>query len=40
MALLPILVYPDPRLHTVARAVQTVDDRIRRLASEHAGNHV
>ena len=34
MALLPILVYPDPRLHTVARAVQTVDDRIRRLASD------
>ncbi len=34
MALLPILVYPDPRLHTVARPVQTVDDRIRRLASD------
>jgi peptide deformylase len=34
MALLPILVYPDPRLHTVARAVTAVDDRIRRLASD------
>ena len=34
MVLLPILVYPDPRLHTVARPVQAVDDRIRRLASD------
>jgi peptide deformylase len=34
MALLPILVYPDPRLHTVARPVQAVDDRIRQLASD------
>ena len=29
MALLPILSYPDPRLHTVAQAVKAVDDRIR-----------
>src|SRR5574344_592118 len=29
MALLPILCYPDPRLHTVARPVAQVDDRIR-----------
>lgn len=29
MALLPILSYPDPRLHTVARPVQQVDARIR-----------
>lgn len=29
MALLPILRYPDPRLHTVARPVAQVDDRIR-----------
>lgn len=29
--LLPILCYPDPRLHTVARPVQSVDDRIRQL---------
>lgn len=29
MALLPILCYPDPRLHKVARPVAQVDDRIR-----------
>src|SRR5574344_539319 len=29
MALLPILCYPDPRLHTVARPVAQVDARIR-----------
>ncbi|PZO13944.1 MAG: peptide deformylase [Burkholderiales bacterium] len=29
--LLPILCYPDPRLHTVARPVKSVDDRIRQL---------
>ena len=29
MALLPILCYPDPRLHTVAKPVQQVDARIR-----------
>ncbi len=29
--LLPILRYPDPRLHTVARPVAQVDDRIRTL---------
>jgi peptide deformylase len=34
MALLPILVYPDPRLHTVARPVAEVDDRIRRLVDD------
>ena len=34
MALLPILSYPDPRLHTVAQAVKAVDDRIRGLISE------
>ena len=31
MALLPILRYPDPRLHTVARPVAEVNDRIRQL---------
>src|SRR5262245_28837980 len=31
MSLLPILRYPDPRLHTVAKPVVTVDERIRRL---------
>ena len=30
-SLLPILRYPDPRLHTVAKPVQAVDDRIRSL---------
>jgi peptide deformylase len=34
MALLPILRYPDPRLHTVARPVAAVDERIRRLAAD------
>jgi peptide deformylase len=34
MACLSILRYPDPRLHTVARAVATVDDRIRRLVDD------
>ncbi|MBX3608401.1 MAG: peptide deformylase [Hydrogenophaga sp.] len=29
--LLPILRYPDPRLHTVAKTVAAVDDRIRAL---------
>jgi len=36
MALLPILKYPDPRLHTVAKAVEQVDDRIRRLVADMA----
>ena len=34
MALLSILRYPDPRLHTVARAVPVVDERIRRLIDD------
>jgi peptide deformylase len=34
MALLTILRYPDPRLHTVARAVQAVDERIVQLADD------
>lgn len=34
MALLPILCYPDPRLHTVAKPVQAVDARIRALISD------
>jgi peptide deformylase len=36
MALLKILQYPDPRLHTVARPVDAVDDGIRRLAADMA----
>ncbi len=34
MALLPILRYPDPRLHTVARPVAEVDQRIRQLVDD------
>ena len=34
MALLPILCYPDPKLHTVARPVQAVDGRIQALISD------
>ncbi len=34
MALLTILRYPDPRLHTVAKPVLQVDERIRTLAAD------
>ena len=34
MALLQILRYPDPRLHTVAKAVPRVDERIRQLVDD------
>ena len=34
MALLPILRYPDPRLHKIARPVLAVDDRVRRLVDD------
>src|SRR5450432_2909769 len=34
MARLDILRYPDPRLHTVARPVAEVDERIRRLVDD------
>lgn len=36
MALLPILRYPDPRLYKVAKPVEQVDDRIRRLVADMA----
>jgi len=36
MALLPILHYPDPRLHTVATPVAAVDDNIRQLINDMA----
>ena len=36
MALLPILRFPDPRLHKVAKPVQAVDDRIRQLVRDMA----
>jgi peptide deformylase len=34
MALLPILRYPDPRLHTVAKPVSEVDARVRQLVDD------
>ncbi len=34
MALLPILQFPDPRLHTVARPVQQVDSRVQTLVAD------
>lgn len=34
MSLLSILRYPDPRLHTVAKPVADVDERIRRLVDD------
>jgi peptide deformylase len=34
MALLPVLRYPDPRLHTTARPVMAVDPRIRQLVGD------
>lgn len=36
MALLPILQYPDERLHTIAKPVAQVDDRIRQLVRDMA----
>ena len=34
MSILPILCYPDPRLHKVAQPVTAVDDRIRTLTQD------
>ena len=34
MALLPILYFPDPRLHTVAKPVAAVDDRVSALVDD------
>ena len=36
MAILPILRYPDPRLHKVSKPVAVVDDEIRKLARNMA----
>lgn len=36
MALLPILRYPDPRLHTRATPVEEIDDRVRQLVADMA----
>lgn len=34
MAQLPILIYPDPKLQTVAQTVETVDDTVRTLITD------
>lgn len=34
MAILPILCYPDPRLHKVAKPVATVDERVRAIVDD------
>ncbi len=34
MALLPILCYPDARLHKIARHVEVIDDRVRQLVDD------
>ena len=36
MALLPILHYPDPRLHKIAAPVKRVDDKIRKIIKDMA----
>lgn len=36
MALLPILCYPDPRLHKVAKPVASVDKRVRQIVDDMA----
>ena len=36
MAVLPILKFPDPRLHRIAKPVRQVDDRIRQLVRDMA----
>jgi peptide deformylase len=36
MSILNILKYPDPRLHTIAKPVETVDDGVRKLIDDMA----
>jgi peptide deformylase len=36
MSLLPILRYPDPRLHKIAKPVRIFDDRLKKLAADMA----
>ena len=36
MSILNILKYPDPRLHTIAKPVETVDDTVRKLIDDMA----
>ena len=34
MAILPILCYPDPRLHKIAQPVAVVDERVRAIVAD------
>ena len=34
MAILPILCYPDPRLHKIAQPVAVVDERVRAIVDD------
>jgi len=36
MALLPIICYPDPRLHKVAKPVKVFDDRLKKIVADMA----
>ena len=36
MALLPVLCYPDPRLHQIAKPVAVVDARIKKIVADMA----
>ena len=36
MAILNILNYPDPRLHTIAKPIEVVDNSIRKLIDDMA----
>jgi len=36
MALLPVLCYPDPRLHRIAKPVAAVDARIKKIVADMA----
>ena len=36
MALLPIICYPDPRLHKIAKPVKEFDDRIKKIVADMA----
>lgn len=40
MALLPILKYPNERLHIVAQPVKEIDERIKKIDARHGRNHV
>ena len=36
MALLPIICYPDPRLHKIAKPVKEFDDRLKKIVADMA----